>query len=293
MRTRAISGLLAAATALALAGCAPAAGEGSSLIQIVASTDVYGSIASAIGGDRVEVTSVISDPSQDPHSFEANARIRLALGRADLVIENGGGYDDFMTQLLRAGSDTTATVLDAVELSGLGGGNEHVWYDFGAMRKLGEAIADALSDRDPAAASAYRANAAEFTGGLSSLEDRVAAAKAEHGGAGVAITEPVPLYLLEAMGLVNKTPDEFSEAIEEGTDASPAALNETLELFRSDAVALLVYNEQTTGPETQRVLDAAKAGGTPVVPVSETLPAGEDYLEWMSSNIDAIVAALS
>ena len=108
----------------------------------------------------------------------------------------------------------------------------------------------------------------------------------------MAITEPVPLYMLEAIGLVDKTPAAFSHAIEEGTDVSPAVLSSTVALFRENAVKLLVYNEQTSGAETDKVIAAAKSAHVPVVPVTETLPQGKDYIGWMNGNLDAIAAAL-
>jgi len=293
--TRATSFLVSAAAVAAVAGCggAAAAQQG---VQVAASTNVYGDLVRAVGGDRVEVTSVISDPSADPHSYEANVRTQLAVSRADLVIENGGGYDDFMHTLLAA-TDAEPTVLDAVQVSGLDAGsegfNEHVWYDFPAMSELTGRIADELSRIDPDGAGTYAANAANLQQGLAGLVDQEARARPATEGAGVVITEPVAGYLLDALGWQDRTPAGFSEAIEEGTDVAPAVLHETLQLFPTGQVRALVYNDQTSGPETQRVLSAARAAGIAVVPVTETLPEGQDYLSWMGGNLDAVVAAVS
>lgn len=109
----------------------------------------------------------------------------------------------------------------------------------------------------------------------------------------VAYTEPVPGYLFDAMGLDNVTPDDFSEAIEEGDDVPPAALNATLKLFTSGEAKLLAYNEQTSSPETEQVQQAAEDADVPVVGVTETLPKGEDYVSWQQANIDAVKAALT
>lgn len=117
--------------------------------------------------------------------------------------------------------------------------------------------------------------------------------KSEHDGEAVAITEPVPLYMTEAAGLVNKTPEEFSEAIEEGDDVPARTMQETLALFSDQQVEALIYNEQTSGPQTEQVQQAAKSAGIPVVPVTETLPGGEDYVSWMTANLDALSSALS
>ncbi|MCZ2829203.1 zinc ABC transporter substrate-binding protein [Modestobacter sp. VKM Ac-2986] len=277
---------------------APASSGGG--ISVVASTNVYGDIVSAIAGDGVEVTSVIEDPSADPHSYEADTRTQLAVSDASLVIANGGGYDDFMDTLLSS-SDSQATVIDVVELSGREAEaeaageelNEHVWYDFETVLKLSDEIVSSLSEIDPDNAADYEANGAEFSQAVQGLIDSEAEQQPSTSGAGVAITEPVPGYLLDALGAENRTPEEFSEAIEEGGDVAPAVLQETLDLFTGGQVRALVYNEQTTGPETEQVLTAAESAGVAVVPVTETLPEGEDYVSWMQSNIDAVAAALS
>jgi zinc/manganese transport system substrate-binding protein len=287
-----------AVTALALSGCAPSsqATSGSGKISVVASTDVWGDVAKQIGGTAISVTSIISDPNQDPHSYEANAQVQLALSRANVVIENGGGYDDFVDTLLKGANNPKATVLNAVDISGFDQGanlNEHVWYDFPTVQKVAAKITAKLSSLDSVNASVFAANQKKFDASLATLEASEAAIKASSAaGDGVAITEPVPLYLLEASGLVNKTPAKFSEAIENSTDVAPDLLQQTLALFSGHKVKLLAYNEQTTGPQTEQVLTAAKAAGVAIVPFRETLPAGKDYLAWMTNNIAAVKAAL-
>ncbi|GIF46022.1 zinc/manganese transport system substrate-binding protein [Asanoa ferruginea] len=290
-------GLLASACGNSADGAAPEpAGTTAEDVSVVASTNVYGDIVRQIAGDKVTITSIISDPAADPHSYEANTRTQLELSQADLVIENGGGYDDFVDTMLKA-ANSDAKVLNAVDLSGkkaTGGAelNEHVWYDLPSMSTLADQIVGALSTADPGDATTFTANAATFKQKLQDLEKTATEVKSAHSGAGVAITEPVPLYLLAACGLVNKTPGEFSEAIEEGTDVPASVLNETLGLFTGKQVKLLAYNEQTAGPETEKVLQAAKDNQVGVVPVTETLPAGKDYVAWMSGNLAAIKTAL-
>ncbi|MEV7932822.1 zinc ABC transporter substrate-binding protein [Curtobacterium sp. NPDC089185] len=294
--------LVAGAAALVLTGCATSSsgsGSGSDdgTVRVVASTNVYGSIAKTVGGDDVEVTSILDDPSQDPHSFESSARTQLAVSRADLLIENGGGYDDFMTTLAKA-SGTKADTIDVVELSGLDAGgdaefNEHVFYDYPTMVKLVADVEQRLTKLDSAQADTFERNAKALTSKLDDLESQTAAAKQEVDGQKVSYTEPVPGYLFDAMGLDNVTPEAFSEAIEEGDDVPPAALNDTLRLFSEKQVKLLAYNEQTSSPETEQVKQAADQAGIPVVGVTETLPKGEDYVSWQQANIDAIQGALT
>lgn len=303
----------------ALAGCATPAPADDGTLSVVASTDVYGSIAEAVGGDLVTVTSIISGAAQDPHSYEASAQDSLALSKADVVIENGGGYDPFIDQLIEA-SGSQARVLTAVadeeheaehgaeeeadhegeadheaEDDGHGhieGFNEHVWYDLGAAEEVAEHLGELLGEIDTANAATYTANAEAFIAEIDALEDRAESLATSIGGQGVAVTEPVPLYLLEEVGLVNHTPEAFTEAIEEGADVPPVALQETLDVIASGEIALLAYNSQTASGETERVREAAEAAGIPVVDFTETLPDGQDYLSWMTANLDAIEAAL-
>lgn len=279
------------------AGGASDGGGSGSGITVVASTNVWGDLAATVGGEQVDVTSLISNPDADPHEYEASTRNQLALSKAAIVIENGGGYDDFIDRMLTSAKNTSATVLNAVDISGYTAGageelNEHVWYDFPTVKKVVDAIADALGAADAAHKDTFTANAQAVNAKIDELVQTEADLKASDNGKSVAITEPVPLYMLDAIGLVNKTPEEFSEAIEEGDDVPAAVLNDTLTLFTDKSVDLLAYNEQTTGPQTDAVLKAAKDNGVPVVGVTETLPEGKDYVTWMSDNLSAIGDAL-
>ncbi|MFD8339119.1 metal ABC transporter solute-binding protein, Zn/Mn family [Streptomyces solisilvae] len=298
--------LIAGASLALLAGCGSSdsgsdgkgssGSDSSSKITVVASTNVYGDIADRIGGGKVDITSIINDPDQDPHSYEADTRTQLALSKAKVVIENGGGYDDFIDRMLKSG-DNSAEVINAVKVSGKtapkgGELNEHVWYDFPSVAKVADRIAAALGKAAPDDAATFTKNAEAFKEKLKPLQAKETEIKKKHGGEGIAITEPVPLYLTEASGLVNKTPEEFSEAIEEGDDVSPKILQDTLALFTDKRVKALVYNEQTSGAQTKKVEGAAKDADIPVVPVTETLPKGKDYLAWMTANVDALAGAL-
>lgn len=302
--------------ALALTGCggdagADAAADGE--LTVLASTNVYGDIASSIGGDLVTVTSVITSSTQDPHEYEATAQDRVALDQADVVITNGGGYDEFMETLLD-GSDSDPVVLDAVTISGLApedgehsddeehsdeeghdhieGFNEHVWYDFHAVEELAEQISQELAGLDPDNASTYEDNHAALAEDIESLEASAEEMASTADGRGVAITEPVPVYLLAEVGLDNLTPEEFSEAVEEGADVPPRVLQETLDLFDGDEVSVLAYNAQAADGTTEQVRSAAEAAGVPVVEFTETLPEGLSYVGWQQQNLDDLAAAL-
>ena len=276
------------------------AAAGSSPLRVVASTDVYGAIASAVGGDAVRVTSIINSPDADPHEYESTPKDAVAVGEAKLLIYNGAGYDDFATQILAASGARPSTI-DVADLSGLQAQvpagaefNEHVWYSFPAVKKLADTIAADLGRADPARAATFATNAQTFDTKIDDLTAKLDAVKAKHAGEKVAITEAVPLYMIEAAGLVNATPPQFSEAVEDGTDPPAAVLQETLTLFAGpDKVKALLPNVQTESSTTKQVEQAAQRGGVPEVPVTETMPAGvTDYVTWMDQQVDALSAAL-
>ncbi len=303
--------LTALTTATALVGCSPqAAPADDGAISVVASTNVYGNVAHLIGGDLIDVTSIIDDPSQDPHSYEADARVQLALSKADLVIENGGGYDAFVDQLLSSLDDSAQVVLTAVELSPLGFEddhdhdhddhdhdhdhavfNEHVWYDFPTVAAVASGVGEALAELDPANADRYQQSTSNLLEELNALGERATALRPPV-ELGVAVTEPVALYLLEAVGLHNVTPPAFSAAIEGGSEVSAATLNETLRLFADGDASVLVYNDQTTSPETETLKAEAQKAGAPIVAVTELVPAGHDYVSWMHSILDELETAM-
>lgn len=310
-----VAGILTAA-ALALSACSASEDGGDSggdgTIRVVASTNVYGNILETVGGEYVSVESIINRPSQDPHSYEATARDKLAVSEASVVVLNGGGYDSFMETLVKEESVASENVLNAVQISGLeeeshadedhaeeetggdhaghshGAFNEHVWYDPEAMGLLAEAAAERLAELDPENEQVFRDNAADFSAGIQELEQRLEGLRDQASGRDVAMTEPVPAYLLEDAGLHNVTPDDFTESVEEGQDVPPAVLKTMQDLMASGSIAFLAYNEQTSTAQTEAVRRTAEDAGVPVVDFSETLPENEDYLAWMNRNVTAV-----
>jgi zinc/manganese transport system substrate-binding protein len=288
---------LALGVVLLLAGCAtPATTPHTGLITVVASTNVYGSIADVIGGTRVKVTSLITDSSTDPHDFQGSARTQLSLSRADVVIENGGGYDPFVDTLLAAANNPGAKLLNVTTISGktvTADFNEHLWYDLNTMELLVAHLVATYAAIDPDHASYFESNAQPYIGHLASLSGWLAGIGQHFGHVGVIITEPLPGYLVEEAGLTVISPPEFSRAIEAGRDVSPDVLKSTLELVTSKTAGLVIYNTQTAGPQTDQVLTAAQDAGVPVLPVAETLPPGGEYLRWMDSTVSALRQALT
>ena len=240
---------------------------------------------------------MIDNANADPLEYETTAADALAVKEARLVVFNGNGYDTFMPQLVEtAGVDTT--VVEVVELSGLkaaagdGEFNEHVFYDMATVQKLADKVAEVLGEASPADAATFTSNAAAFTSEIDTLRSQLADIKADHEGARIAVTEPLPGYLTNEAGLVNVTPAEFAEAIEEGDDPSAAALADMLALFGADPVAVLILNTQTQSPATDQVAQTAEAAAVPVVSMSETLTAA-DFVTWMDAQIKALAGALN
>jgi zinc/manganese transport system substrate-binding protein len=301
IRRRALAVLSAVALTGALAACsggASASSGGSSdggPVNVVAATNVWGDIAASIGGSHVKVTSIIDDPDKDPHEYQADARTQLAISKAKVVIENGGGYDDFVPKMIKASKNTSAEVVNAVDISGFTGDdlNEHVWYDYPTVSKVVDAIESALAKADSAHAADYKSNATAFQTQLTGLEDTEKTLSAKTSGVGVGITEPVPDYVLQALKTDIVTPEAFSKAIEDDTDVPATVLQETEAQYANGDVKVLVYNAQTTGPQTEAVLSAAKKANVPVVPVTETLPTGKHYIDWQQGVLDAIAKALN
>jgi zinc/manganese transport system substrate-binding protein len=312
---------LATATVLLLAGCAAtdstsdATEESFAGLTIVSSTNVWGDVASSVGGDLVQVVSIIDSFSQDPHSYEASARDQLAVNDADVIVANGGGYDSFIDTLATAAGNSNIVYAylpkegeeedhateeedHATEEDGHdhdhdhAHGNEHVWYDFHMVEDFATRLADQLKTLDPDNAAQYTANLEEFLVGIESLEERAAAVAGSVSGAKIISSEPVADYLLAELGLTNITPESFSQAIEEELDVSPADLLEIQNLISSNSVDLFVVNIQTGSVQIDALVELAESSGLAVIQVSELLPEGLGYLAWMEQNISAIEAGL-
>jgi zinc/manganese transport system substrate-binding protein len=299
-----------AATSLMLAACHSTSPSGTSSttpsgspssvaaaapINVVASTNVWGDIAKQIGGDHVNVTSIMSDPNADPHEYEADAKTGAALSKAQFVIENGLGYDDFMDKLIAASPNPSRAVLNAADGMKISGkdANPHIWYDIAKLPDVATGIADQLGKMDSADAATFTANAKTFTDSLAPINTALANIKTKYPGAPVGYTERVPGYLVEAAGLTLVTPASFAQSIEDGNDPSPAD-NAAMDAALTDKkVKLLLYNGQVTSPATDAVKQLAQKSAVPVVGVTETLPpTDKDFQDWQLRQINEITTAL-
>ncbi len=267
---------------------------GNERLTVVTSTDVWASVARAVAGDGAEVKSIINDPSADPHAYESKPADAAEVTNADLVVFNGGGYDEFMPEILQPAGDKTTIEAFALKEKPADGSpvNEHVWYDLPVVQEVAQRIAEELGQLDPAQASQFTARAQTFATELDGLENELSDIARSHSGQQVAMTEPVAEYLVTAAGLTDATPPEFLEAVEEETDPPAAAVAATEELFAQHQVQALVYNPQAETPVTSQIRAASEAARIPVVTMTETLPEDTDYQGWMSGQIDTLSTAL-
>ncbi|MCX2733698.1 zinc ABC transporter substrate-binding protein [Saccharopolyspora sp. NFXS83] len=320
----ALAGL--AAVALTVSACGgtdsgQAADDGQ--LTVVATTNVWASVARAVGGPNVEVESIIDDPAADPHSYESSPQDAAKVGDADLVLLNGGGYDEFAEQILTgtgAGKPTVQAVegehehaeepaaghehehgsepAEAPGHSDEHAGhdhsvNEHVWYDLHVVRETADRVAEELGKIQPERAQEFRDNAARFGEQIGGLEGRVDQIAASERGKKVIVTEPVAHYLVEAAGLTDITPPSFVNSVEAGNDPAAAAVAEIQNAVNSRQAAAVIYNPQTESPVTESVRKSAEQNQTPVVEMTETLPQDQDYVRWMDGQISALQAALA
>ena len=262
-------------------------------LTLVAAENFYGDVASQVAGPDVTVSSILSNPDQDPHLFEASPSVARALSSARIVIYNGAGYDQWMSKLIGATEARNRTVLVASELGDWNaGGNPHLWYDPAVMPAVAKALAAALTATNPAHKDAYAARLNSVLKSLEPLDAKVAAMRKQFAGTPVTATEPVFGLMARAIGLDMRN-ERFQTSVMNGTEprVSDVAAFETD--LKQKRVRALIYNAQATGPAAKRMLALAKRGGVPVVGVSETEPAGQDYQTWMLKQLAALDAALS
>lgn len=284
MKTSRILAITLAAV-LALSGCASPAEPKSGKFQIVASTNVWGDIAKSVGGDLVEVTSIIDNANKDPHSYEATARDQLAVEKADLVIANGGGYDDFIEKLSEAAGNKNMFRVTSAVTAVAWQENEHLWYSISAVGETAYALAETLGSLDPTNSAAYLTNADKLVEGLTGVAAIYGEIRENTKGFTYFGTEPLAAWLMEDLGFVNKTPEEFSEAIENETDVPPSVMKESLDLIKNGEIKYLVINAQTENSQVQLIIDAASEAGVRAVVLSEILPSEMSYVEWMGRNL--------
>jgi zinc/manganese transport system substrate-binding protein len=272
------------------------ASPGAGKIVAVGAENQYADVISQVGGKYVETSALLSNPNTDPHSFEASIAVAREVGGAQLVVQNGLGYDSFMDAIESAAPSTGRTVINVQQLLGLPDDtpNPHLWYDPARMPRVASAVAAALARVQPSHAAYFRANAAAFTASLGPLNAAVESFRLAHPGVPVAVTEPVADYLLSALGADNRTPWTFQADVMNGVDPSPQNVAAQRALFTGHKVQAFLYNRQVTDALTQSFVTLADQEHIPVVGVSETMPEpGYDYQSWMLATVRDLETAVA
>jgi zinc/manganese transport system substrate-binding protein len=288
--------VLAAVIATAAAARSGGAAAPSGKIVAVGAESQYADVISQVGGKYVQASAIMSNPSTDPHSFEASIAVAREVGSARLVVQNGLGYDAFMSTIESAAPGSGRTVIDVQRLLRLPADtpNPHLWYDLATMPRVAGAVAAALAAIQPAHAAYFKANAAAFAASLKPLDRAVASFRSAYPGAAVAVTEPVADYLLSALGADDKTPWTFQADVMNGVDPSPQNVAAQRALFTGRKVCVFLYNQQVTDALTETFITLAEQNHIPVVGVYETMPEpGYSYQTWLQTEVQALRQAVA
>jgi zinc/manganese transport system substrate-binding protein len=264
-------------------------------IPVLGTENFYADLLAQIGGPRVTASSILNDPSADPHEYEESPATAKLVADSKLVIVNGIGYDGFMQKLLGASTKPDRVVINVQDILGVKDDvNVHVWYDPATMPKVADAATTALAKLDPQNAAYFTAQKAKYLDALKPVNDKIASLKAKYAGAPIAFTENVAGYLTDAIGLKVLTPPSFMEAIESGTDPAPADVAAERDLITGRKVKALLYNSQVTSPLTEQIRGLAIKNNVPVVPVAETIPPSlKTFQEWQLAQLNDLEKALA
>ncbi len=290
--------LLTIAAALIVAGCGAAAGASRDPGQIVAvgAENQYANVISQIGGRYVHASAIMSNPNTDPHTFEASPSVASTVSSAQVIVQNGLGYDDFMGKVESASPNPKRRVIDVQRLLGLPAStrNPHLWYSPTTMPAVAKAVAADLAEVEPNHAAYFRANEAAFERSLAAWYAAIKQFRSRYPNVPVATTEPVGDYMLQAAGAKVETPYSLQAAVMNGVDPAPQSVTLQNGLLSGRKVKVLLYNQQVTDSLTQTFLKAARSHGIPVVGLYETMPTGGyDYQSWMLAEVNALRNAVA
>src|SRR6266581_5346378 len=280
-----------------LSACGGPAGPGtpasSTAIIVVAAENFYGDIVKQLGGSRVSVTSIISDPNIDPHQYESNAQTAIMVSQAQFVIENGGGYDDWMDKILSGSPNPNRLLLKGFDVAQVKlPENEHVWYSIDNAATIAQSITNDLKKLDTADAATFENNLQMFKQSLQPIQQKINAIKSKYAGTPVGLTETIYLYQAVPLGLNILTPFEFQKAMAEGNEPPADTFMTAENQITHHQIKVLIYNEQTVTPSTTKLENDARAQNIPIVPVTETMPPGKTYQTWMLDQLNVLEQAL-
>jgi zinc/manganese transport system substrate-binding protein len=285
-----ISGLLLAL--LIAFASPPTARAADGKISVVAAENFYGDIARQIGGDRINVVSIMNNPDQDPHLFETTPGVVRQIADSKIVIVNGADYDPWMEKLLAAAPRPGRAVITAAELvHRKSGDNPHLWYDPATIPAVAKALASTLSAADDAGKSDYASRLSTFLASLRPLNEKIDAIRVKYAGALVTASEPVFGYMAGALKLKMRN-ERFQLAIMNDTEPSARDVAAFEQDLKTQKVRVLFYNKQASSKIVQHLVELAQAAKVAVVGITETIPPGLSFQEWMLGQLNDTDKAL-
>lgn len=254
-------------------------------IAVVAAENMYGELAKQLGGEYVDVQSILTNPNQDPHLFSAIPSVAKAVADADVIIYNGADYDNWMQKLLSIKGPKQQRFIVIADLVGAKAGmNPHFWYDPATMPLFANAFVTILQELDKVHKDNYQQNLAKFVQDYQSLQASLYRLRLKYQRTPVSATEPVFGYMAQALGLQMQG-ETLQWSVMNGTSPSPAQLRAFEDELTQHQVRLLIYNKQMKAPLTQQLQALAQKAGIPLLGVTETQPTNVTYIQWMQAQL--------
>lgn len=277
---------------VAACGSGQSTSEKNGTIEVVASVNQWGTVAKTLGGDNVNVTSIINSTNVDAHDYEPTTSDIAKLQKAQVIIVNGAGYDAWA---VKAAQTANATIVNAAEVGGVNDGeNPHVWFSAEVRKAVAQAITKAYEQVDAAKKNDFNKMNDQWTAEENSVESKIAEVKQKSDGLAYAATESVASYLAEDMGLTDATPSGYARATANESEPTPTDIKQFTDALKAGEIKLLVVNTQEESELTGKITDAAKSVEVPMVELTEQMPEQYDSLTaWMEGLVDAFSQAIA
>lgn len=277
---------------VAACGSGQSTSEKNGTIEVAASVNQWGTVAKALGGDNVNVTSIINSTNVDAHDYEPTTSDIAKLQEAQVIIVNGAGYDAWA---VKAAQTANAIIVNAAEIGGVNDGeNPHVWFSADVRKAVAQAITEAYEQADAAKKNDFDKMNDQWTAEENNVESKIAEVKQKTDGLAYAATESVASYLAEDMGLADATPSGYARATANESEPTPTDIKQFTDALKAGEIKLLVVNTQEESELTGKITDAAKSVEVPMVELTEQMPEQYDSLTaWMEGLVDAFSQAIA
>lgn len=277
---------------VAACGSGQSTSEKNGTIEVAASVNQWGTVAKALGGDNVNVTSIINSTNVDAHDYEPTTSDIAKLQKAQVIIVNGAGYDAWA---VKAAQTANAIIVNAAKIGGVNDGeNPHVWFSADVRKAVAQAITEAYEQADAAKKNDFDKMNDRWTAEENNVESKIAEVKQKTDGLAYAATESVASYLAEDMGLADATPSGYARATANESEPTPTDIKQFTDALKAGEIKLLVVNTQEESELTGKITDAAKSVEVPMVELTEQMPEQYDSLTaWMEGLVDAFSQAIA